>query len=75
MNRVGSVSFEGINNIIISIQRKKEKRKMMYFMSRGFLWCGGFVREGLLQDRKWWVETLVVLIIPVVECIWEKVLK
>ena len=26
MNRVGSVSFEGINNIIISIQRKKEKR-------------------------------------------------
>ena len=31
--------------------------------------------EGLLQDRKWWVETLVVVIIPVVECIWEKVLK
>ena len=55
--------------------KERKKKEMMDFMSRGFLWCGCFVREGLLQDRKWWVETLVVLIIPVVECIWEKVLK
>ena len=41
--------------------KERKKKEMMDFMSRGFLWCGGFVREGLLQDRKWWVETRLLL--------------